>query len=58
MRTKRYEQSFEKERLGGSDKIVAKAIADKSVSGGFVGKSTLENFEKLFKMVNEKLAVT
>lgn len=58
--TKKYERLFRDRKLGGFDKVlVAKQmyniISDKKCTPGSVGKETLENFGKLFEIVNEKL---
>ena len=58
--TRKYMRFFRGKRLGGFDKIlVAKQIynivSDKDCKEEEVGLKTIENFDKLFKIINEKL---
>lgn len=58
--TKKYTRLFREKRLGGFDKIlVAKQIynivSDKDCKEEVVGPKTIENFDKLFKIINKKL---
>ena len=58
--TKRYERLFRDRKLGGFDKVlVAKQmyniLSDKKCTSESVGEGTLENFGKLFRIINQKL---
>jgi len=58
--TKKYERLFRDKKLGGFDKVlVAKQIynilIDKKCTPESVGKETLENFEQLSRIINQKL---
>lgn len=58
--TKKYERLFKNRKLGGFDKIlVAKQVynilSDKECAPETIGEETLENFEKLFQIINKIL---
>lgn len=58
--TKRYKEFFKEKGFGEFDKIlVAKQIlnitCDKSCNDQILGESTMKNFERLFRVINEKL---
>lgn len=58
--TKKYDRLFKDRNLGGFDKVlVAKQLynilSDEKCTPKSIGKGTLENFEKLFKIINQKL---
>ncbi len=62
MQTKKYEKFFSKNRLGRFDKtLVAKQVynmtSDISCTDDVLGTSTIENFDKLFEIVNDKLKI-
>jgi len=61
MQAKKYEDFFKKNRkLGRFDKIIAakqirNIVSDVSCTDDILGETTIKNFEKLFKTLNEKL---